>query len=357
MNARAAAVLVVLLALLGGGALYYNYQQGRSQRPEEAGALGQPLLKGLKAADVSAIQIRQPDATVTIERQGDRWIVAERAGFPADLEKVRDFVVRAIELKVGQSESIVEKDRARLKLDAVGTQVEFRDAQGKSLARFVAGRKYFKREPENPDRALGDGRFVLLPEDPGRVVVVADALAQASARTADWISRSGLAVEKVRTLEVKPPDGEGWKIERPGDNADWKLAGAKAHEKLEITKANAAAYSLASLDIADVAPKDATPDLTGLDKPALITATTFDGLSYTIRAGRLSGENYYVAVGVAGDPKPEGKDAAERGRKLAERLPREKALGEHVLLVARSRLEDVLKKRAEILAKPEEKKK
>lgn len=354
MNARIAAVLIVLLAVLGGGALLV-YQQGRSQRPAEAAALGQPLLKGLKAAQVSAIRIEEPKAALTLERKDERWVLAERAGFPADLERVRDFVVKAIELKIGQSEAISEKDRAQLNLDASGTLVEFKDAQGKPLARFIAGRKYFKREPENADKAAADGRYVLLPEDPGRVVVVSNPLTQATARSAEWINRSGIAVEKVKTLEYRPAAGDGWKIERPGDNADWKLAGAKPQEKLEITKANSAAYSLASLDLADVAPKEAAD--TGLDSPALLTATTFDGLSYTVQVGKAAGEQYYVALSVAGEPKAEGKDAEERNRKLAERLAREKSLAAHVLLVARSRLDDLLKPRAELLAKPEEKKK
>jgi hypothetical protein len=354
MNARIAAVLIVLLAVLGGGALLV-YQQGRSQRPADAAALGQPLLKGLKAAEVSAIRILESKTTLTLERKDERWVVAERAGFPADLDRVRDFVIKAIELKIGQSEAIGEKDRARLNLDASGALVEFKDAQGKPLARFIAGRKYFKREPENADKAAGDGRFVLLPDEPGRVVVVSNPLTQATARSAEWISRSGLAVEKVKSLEYRPAGGDGWKIERSGDNADWKLAGAKPREKLEITKANAAAYSLASLDVSDVAPREAQD--TGLDKPALLTVATFDGLSYTIQVGKLAGEQYYVAISVAGEPNAEGKDAEERNRKLAERLAREKALAAHVLLVSKNRLEDVLKPRAELLAKPEEKKK
>jgi len=353
VNARIATVLVALLAVLGGGALLY-YQQGRSQRPAESDALGQPLLKALKGADVSAIQIREAQAILTLERRDERWVIAERAGFPADLGKVRDFVLKAIELKIGQTEAIADKDRARLNLDASGTLVEFKDAQGKSLARFIVGRKYFKREPENPGQALADGRFVLLPDDPGRVIVVSNPLTQATAKTADWINRSGLALDRIRALEYRPAAGEGWKIERPGESAEWKLAGARPHEKLEITKANAAAYSLANLDLADVAPREAQD--TGLDKPALLVAATFDGLSYTIRVGQRAGEQYYVDLNVAGEAKPEGKDAEERGRKLAERLAREKALAGQVLLVAKSRLDDVLKPRAEMLAKPEEKK-
>ncbi|TAN54095.1 MAG: DUF4340 domain-containing protein [Betaproteobacteria bacterium] len=356
MNARIAAFLVAALLVLGGGALLLQ-QQGRSQRPAESGALGQPLLKGLQAAAVSSIRIGEAGATLTLERKDARWIIAERAGFPADLGKVRDFVIQAIGLKVGQSEPIGDKDRARLQLDVSGARVEFLDAQGKTLASFIAGRKFFKREPENPGQAAADGRFVLLPDDPGRVVVVASPLTQVTARTAEWVSRQGLAIEKLRTLEYRPAAGEGWKIERAGDNTEWQLAGAKPQEKLEITKVNAAAYSLQNLDIADVAAGNLKPEDTGLDQPAQITAATFEGLTYTIRVGKLAGEQYHVAFGVAGEPKTEGQDAEERNRKLAEHLPREKALADYVLLVAKGRLEDVLKARAELLAKPQEQKK
>jgi hypothetical protein len=270
---------------------------------------------------------------------------------------VRDFVVQAIELKVGQSEPIGEKDRARLNLDASGTLVEFRDAQGKPQASFVVGRKYFKREPENADKAVGDGRFVLLPADATHTIVVSNALTQATAKSAEWIARAGLAVEKLATLEVHM-GGESWKIERAGDNAEWKLLGAKPQEKLEITKANSAGYAFSNLDLADVAPKDTKAEDLGLDKPDTATVTTFDGLTYAVRIGKLANDQYPITVSVAGEPKArEGKDAEEQSRKLAERIARERALEGHVLFVARSRLEDVLKKRADLLAKPEAKKK
>lgn len=356
MSARVVAVLLVLLAALGGGALLYH-QQSQSQRPAGAGALGQALLKDLKVADVASIQIREPKATLTLERRGERWAIAERAGYAADLDKVREFLVQAIELKVGQSEPIGDKDRVRLNLDASGTQVEFRDAQGKGLAALVVGRKYFKREPENAEKAAADGRFVLLPGDASRTLVVSNALAQATAKSAEWISRQGLAVEMLATLEVRA-GGESWKIERAGDNAEWKLIGARAPEKLEITRANSAGYAFSTLDIADVAPGDARPEALGLDKPDTATLTTFDGLTYVVHIGKLANDQYPVTVSVSGEPKPrEGKDAEAQNKKRAERIARERALDGQVLLVAKNRLEDVLKKRSELLAKAEAKKK
>jgi hypothetical protein len=355
MNAKIAAVLVILLAVLGGGALLVQ-RQADTQKPAAASALGQPVLK-LQAAEVASIALRQPKGALTLVRKDDRWTIAERDGFPADFDKVRDFVLKAIALKVGQSEPIGDKDRARLNLDASGTAVDFLGADGKPLARLVIGRKYFKAEPENPEKALGDGRYVLLPEDDKRVIVVSDPLAQASTQSKDWISTAGIGAEKVKTLEVRVPGGDTWKIERSGDNADWKLAGLKPGEKLEITKANAAGYTFGQIPLADVAPKSITPEQAGLDKPTVVTVTTLDGLTYVLSLGRLEGDNHYATLAVSGEPRAEGKDAEERQKKLAERVAREKALAGHTLLVPKAKLEDILRKRADLLEKKEAKKK
>ena len=353
MKPRVLAVLVLLLAVLGGGALLVRQQQA-AQRPSNESALGQPLLKGLQAAQVASISVRSPKEAITIVRKEERWGVAERDGFPADLDRVRDFVLKAIELKVVQSEQVGDADRARLNLDSSGTVVQFADAGGKPLASFTLGKKYFKTEPENPDRALGDGRYVAVAGDEKRAILISDPMAQASTKSADWISKTGFEVEKVKTLEVRDPEGATWKIERSGDNADWKLVGLRGGEKLDVTKANAAGYTFARLELADVAPKDAA---TGLDKPSTVTATTFDGLTYVLKLGKTEGENTYATLAISGEAKPEGKDAEERLKKINERLPREKALGGYTLLIPKSKLDDILKKRAELLEKKEEKKK
>ena len=341
MNARFAAILVVLLAILGGAALLYRHDEG-TRRPENVGTLGRTLFKDLKAADIATIRIVEPKATLTLQRKDDRWVIAERADFPADLSKVREFVLKVIGLKVGQSEPLGEKDRARLNLDDSGTRVEFKAADGKDLGVFTIGRKYFKREVENPAKAIPDGRFVSLPGEAGTAYLVGDPLTQAAASSAEWIDRTAFQVEKVKTLEVRNPAGGGYRIERAADNADWQLIGAKPGEKLDVSRANAASYTLQLLELADVAPKDAGD--TGLDKPIVIDATTLEGMSYNIKVGKLVGENHYVTFTSSGTHKAEDKAA------------REKLLAQHVLLIPKSKLEDTLKPRAELLEKPPAKK-
>jgi hypothetical protein len=335
--------------VLGGGALLYRHQEA-ARRPDNAAALGRTLFKDLKAADISAIRIVEPKASLTLQRKDERWVIVERADFPADLSKVREFVLKAIGLKIGQSEPLGDKDRARLNLDDSGTRVEFLNAENKPLGALVVGRKYFKREVDNPDKAIGDGRFVALPAEAGTAYLVGDPLTSAVARSAEWIDRTSFQVEKVKTLEVRYPAGGGYRIERSGDNADWRLAGVQPGQKLDVSRANAASYSLQLLELADAAPKDAAD--TGLDKPILVDATTLDGLSYAIKVGKLVGENYYVSFTSTGTPKVDEKDKL----KAADKAAREKLLSQHVLLIPKSKLEDTLKPRAELLEKPAQKK-
>jgi len=289
MNARFALILVVLLAVLGGAAVLF-YQQERGRQAGNVGTLGQPVLKSLQAAEVASIRIVEPKSTLTVLRKDERWVIPERGGFPADVGKVREFVLQALSLKVGQSEPIGDKDRARLNLDASGTQVEFGNAEGKALATLT------------------------------------------------------FQVEKVKTLELRYPDGGGWRIERDGDNADWRLAGLRPGEKLDVTKANAASYSLSLLELADVAPKDVSD--TGLDKPTTIEATTLDGLAYSIKVGKLAGDNYYVSFTSSGAPAKDDKNVDLR-----------KLLSQHVLLLPKAKLEDTLKKRPEMLETKDDAKK
>jgi len=330
LSARVAAILVALLVVLGGAALYFQRQQSGSQ-PEATAALGKRVLPDLKAADIATLRIVEAKSTLTLQRKDDGWEIAEREGFPADIGKVRDFVLKMIELKIGQSEPIAEKDRIRLNLDASASQLEFLAADGKPLSKLSVGKKYFKREVENPERAQADGRFVQRADAPGTVYIVSDPLTQVNTRSADWIDRASFKVEKVKRLELRLPDGGGWRIERSGDNADWKLAGAKAGEKLDIGRANAASYSLSLLELDDVAAKDVKD--TGLDKPTLVNVTTLDGASYAIKVGRTMGEDYFVTFTSSRD------DA------------REKKLSAYTLLVPKSKLEDTLKPRAELLEK------
>ena len=379
---RNALVMLVLLALaLGGGALYVLRDSGSaaggsavSSSGKASAALGAPLLPQLKAAEVARITIREPKASLTLEKKNERWVIAERGGYPADLDKVTELVVKAIELKVGQSEAIGEKDRARMQLAAPGaadgaaTAVLFAGADGKALAELWLGKKYFKTAPDDPAKALGDGRFVMLPADAARVIIVSEPLKQATADAKEWVARDGIAIENVKAIEVKGPDAN-YKLSRAILDTPWQLDGKGG--TLDPSRAAAAANALARLEIDDVpAAGAATETAAGFGEGHEITASTYDGLDYRLKVGRLEGTRYFVQVSVDGEAKrlaptappndtPENKDKrekafAEETKRFTDRIAREKALAPFTVMMAKAKFDDLLKKREALLA-PEQK--
>ena len=164
-------------------------------------------------------------------------------------------MLKAIELKVGQSEPIGDKDRARLKLDGSGTTLEFRGADGKPLARLAVGAKFFKREPDNRDAR--DRRRPL--RAAARGTEDRDTWSPTRSRWPARRARTGSAArasraEKVKAMEVAP--GRRREVE---DRACARRRGLEAHavaragEKLDIDPSQLRLYSLNSVELADVA--------------------------------------------------------------------------------------------------------
>ena len=95
MGRNALVILVLPTLALGGGALYVpGDSAGTSAGSSVASwgtapaALGAPLLPQLKAAEVAPITILEPKVSLTLEKKNDRWVIAERGDYPADLDKV-----------------------------------------------------------------------------------------------------------------------------------------------------------------------------------------------------------------------------------------------------------------------------
>lgn len=396
MNKSLAIILGLLALVMGVGAIVALQDQGASSTPATESKLGQPLLPQLKAAEVARITIREPKGSITLEKKNERWVINERGGFPADLDKVTEIVVKAIELKTGQVEGIGEKDRARMQLAApvaaapaasgsaegAATALIFAGADGKTIAELWIGKKYFKTPPEgDATKALGDGRFVMLPADQTRVVVVADPLKQATSNVNEWLAREGVAIENVKSIEVKSAEG-GYRVARAILDTAWELDGAAKSASsvkpaagkagaattgttLDQSRANSASYALAKLDIEDAAAAGADA---GFDKGSEIVVSTFEGLEYRIKTGRLDGTRYFSQVSVQGEPsrfapsapaneKPEDKDKrekafAEQTKTFNARIAREKALGPFTLLIAKAKFDDVLKPREALLQQP-----
>ena len=381
MNRKQLIILIVLVAVIGGAGLYFSKQQNNAYTHGDQ-KLGQKLFPKLPINDVAQIQIKQHGAELNLVKKDDLWRVKERGNYPANFAMISDFLLKAGDLKIVQSEEIGASQFAKLELldpakdSGSGTSLDLKDASGKTIQSAMLGKKVIKK----PERAsqFGDegypiGRYVLLPSDAKNVFVISDSLNDIEAKPENWLNKDFFKLEKVKTVSLTSTNAtHSWKLTRDAESAPWKLVDAKSSELLDTNKVSGLAGSIASPNFIDVAT-DTTPDKTGLDHPQMITLETFDGFTYVLKIGKLSGkENYYFAMTVnanlpkervAGkDEKPEDKtkldkEFADKSKLLAEKLKKEKALEKWTYLVAKWPFDPLLKDRAELLVEKKEEQK
>jgi len=181
------------------------------------------------------------------------------------------------------------------------------------------------------------------------------------------LNKDFFKIEKIRSVAVTfPAATNSWKLTRETETGEWKLADAKAGEQLDSSKASSVANPLGSPSFSDV-PTTATPE--NLEKPTLATIETFENLTYTLKVGQKTNDNYPLAMTVSAqlakertpgkDEKPEDKDKLdkefkEKQKKLEDKLAQEKAYEQWVYLVSSWTVDPLLKERTQLLVEKKE---
>ncbi|MGZ5091438.1 MAG: DUF4340 domain-containing protein [Burkholderiales bacterium] len=369
MSRKQFVVLVLALIVLGGAGFALFWQDISDYRASGA-KIGAKLLPSLKVADVAQVRLRDAKSGVTLVRKENSWVVQERNGYSADFKAISDLIIKLADLKVVQSEAIGESLLSRVELvepgkgEGAGTQIELRDAAGKTLANLVLGKIILKKDPGNPlpnaQNGVPAGRYVRFPEGKDRVVVVSDPLSIAEAQPGRWLDKEFFKADRIKTLAVANEGGAPWKITRDVEWGQWKFASGGGN--LDASSAVGAVNALGNLTFNDVA-LDVKPDN---PSRGTVTAETFDNLVYTLRIGKAtSGEDYLVGVTVSGEPPRErqvekdekaeqkaqrDKDFAENRKRLESRMGREKALAQWTYVVEAKQIAPLLKTREQMVA-------
>ena len=115
MNRKQFALLLFLLVILGiGGLLVYTRQN--EARTAGDPSIGKKLLADLPVNDVAHIAIAQGNNALNLVKKDNLWRVRERNDYPANYSEISDFLLKAKDLKVVQSETVGSSQLARLDL-------------------------------------------------------------------------------------------------------------------------------------------------------------------------------------------------------------------------------------------------
>jgi len=365
-------LLAALVVLLAAGAGVMWWQQGR-WKGEDA-RVGKELVPGLVAASVGGIAIRNPEAAVNLQVKDGVWQVQERAGYPASVDRIGEFLAKLSRLKIAQVEPLAESQRARLQLvdpksantpeakQGGATAVDLADKAGKPLAHLMLGKKVIRQSATTaPTKGTPEpsGRYVSTGE-PGSVLVVSDPLNQAEAKPELWLARDLIRVHGAKQMSSLGADGKlRWSVTRESESADWKST--SPGDKLDSNRVQDLVSVLIYIALADVATDAANA---GFDRNPTLKISTFDNLNYTLNFGGLQGDLRYLRISLNGDPPAtrvpaKGETAEDKAKKdkefeenhkgLLQQLEREKKLEGWTFLVKNSDIESLLRDRAQLL--------
>jgi hypothetical protein len=361
-------LLLAVAVLAGLAGIYFQVAQSSKWNDSKT---DRTIFQNLPVNDISQIQIRSGAASVTLEKKEDKWRVAERGGYPADFDKIRELIKTLWELKAGQEMQVGPSQLGRLKVTAPGQgpesgiEIDLKGQKESQIASMIIGKS---AEQSNAAAAsAATGRFVYNPAVKDRVYLVSESFFSVDpVSVGSWLDKAFIAPGELKEIDQAAwSNNPGWKVTRKDAKAEWQLEDLQSGESLD--KSFSQGLSSFALSFVNVRPPSVSPDETGLRDPFKISIKTFDGFTYDFLLGRDGPDKTrYLQLNVSADlpsvrPTDPNENADEKKKRdqefdqknatLKERLEKEKRFEKWVYLVPDWHLEQLLKRRNEIVSK------
>ncbi len=283
MTTKNLVILGAAAVVLGGAAWYCN--SGRAVRAPSI--VGEKILPSFDVADVARIEIGGAKK-VQLVADDKGWKLQSLYGYPADVTKIRENLLKLTELKVGQV--------ANGKKLASPATVDIQNAAGKSLAALPLGETHTSK-PKGQAAMYGgggypDGRYV---EYKGKTVLVKETLDAFDGDPKKWVDTRIASVSASDVKSVVFEQGKE-KVSLTRKDSTWTLAGLGPKEELDTSKTYSLDSALSYLDFTDIAdPKKSDADL-GFTTGCVYSVTLKNGESYTAKVGGKNGSDRWVRL-------------------------------------------------------------
>ena len=361
-------LLVAAAIVVGLGGIYFQISRSAAWNESKT---DRSVFQNLAINDVTKIQIRSSASTVTLEKEGAEWRVAERADYPADFEKIRDLIKTLWSLRAGQEMQVGPSQFGRLKVlppgqgSDTGIEIDLKGEKEANIASLIVGKSVDRSD--NATGAAASGRFVFSPAVKDRVYLVSETFFSIDPLSVGpWLDKTFIVPGDLKEIDQAAwSNNPGWKIIRDDPKADWRLENLQLGEALD--KSFAQSVSNFSPSFTDVRPASTSPDETGLNDAFQSRIKAFDGFTYDLLVGKQGPDKTrYIQVRVSADlpsvRTPDPKESQEDKKKkdeefdkrnadLKQRLEKEKRFEKWVFLVPDWSLEQILKRRNEIVSK------
>ena len=233
MSRKTLTVLWLLAIVIGAAQLYLAGKKDVAPTKTTL-AQGDQVVPQDQLRQAQVVSFENGEKAVTLKKKDDTWTVAEKGGFPADLEKLR----RATDALSGENMKIVRGIPAEEKyLDRFGLKTEegqkepprkvtIAKEDGTALRTVLVGKR------SEGTGAAGPGgksaRFVRLAEDQSGVYVVSEDFFFLDADPANWIDKTFVSLQnptKISVESAKAEKKDSWTVTRPDASANFELEG------------------------------------------------------------------------------------------------------------------------------------
>ena len=252
------------------------------------------------------------DGEVTIERDGERWVAADRDGYPVATGPVRSLLVGLAQMRLIEAKTAVPERYPRLEVEDVGAEgarsrlVRVETADGEVLAETLVGKQRDRLTGTEPA-----GTYIRRPDE-ARSWLASGGLDVETAVTG-WLEPEivDLAPDRIERVEIEPAGRDGYAIVRTGEQADLTLAGLGEDEALaEDANLSRVTGAFRNLELEDVKPAG---EVAWPDPVDRVRVTTSDGLDLGFRLARIGDEAWLEVVSVKATPAAPAEPAADEG--------------------------------------------
>jgi hypothetical protein len=269
-------------------------------------APGEPAFPALAArlGDVSSVAVSSNGSTMTLIRDGDSWLVADKGNYPANGAKISQIVRAMADLTLVEPKTQTASLYPRLEVEDPGNGksalISVKDKSGGTLGEAIVGKRRYDR--------LGAGNDGVYIRKPGEAQSwLARGTLDPSGDSVSWLDRQivDISEKNIAKVALTQADGSKLVISRAGPDAKFAIEDAPADTKFKSESTIAGpTQALETLDLDDVKPAGEWPVP---DKDvATASFTTFDGLTVDVRLMERD-KNNWIAISATGSGSAEAE--------------------------------------------------
>ncbi len=275
-----AGLLAVLLAVWAGSV----------REPQESIGSGELLVPGLAEGlnSITSLKITGADNSLvaTLSSNPAGWGLVEKNGYPADVSKIREYLIKLSEARVLEAKTADPANYATLGVE----EISAKDAKG-ALIELTGLKEPVRLIVGNANTQIGDGTFVRRADQPQSLLVKGNIAVDKVA--ANWLLKdiADIPSSRVREVRMESP-GKALRVFKtdPGE-ANYQVGDVpKGRAVASEFVANGFASVLSGLRFDDVLPLAAVEP--GEARVWTSTYTMFDGVQVVATAWNADGKDH-----------------------------------------------------------------